>query len=50
MEQTRPIKVAQIRKDRSLANMIKRNRPAVAVLLGSFVLAVFLGIQAGRRN
>lgn len=47
MEQTRPIKVAQIRKDRGLSNMIKRNKPAVAVLLGSLVLAIFLGIQAG---
>lgn len=47
MQQTRPIKVAQIRKDRQLSAVIQRNKPAIAVLVGSLVLAVFLGVQAG---
>lgn len=47
MQQTRPVRVAQIRMDRRLGIMLRRNRPAIIVLLGSLVLAVLLGIQTG---
>jgi branched-chain amino acid transport system permease protein len=47
MQQTQPIRVAQIRSDRNLKSILNRNRPAVVVLFGSLVLAVFLGIQTG---
>lgn len=47
MQDTRPVRVAQIRTDRRLAAMISRRKPAVVVLLGSLALAIFLGIQTG---
>lgn len=47
MQQTRPVRVAQIRVDRRLAAILGRNKPAVAVLLGSLALVVILGIQTG---
>jgi branched-chain amino acid transport system permease protein len=47
MQETRPIQVAQIRSDRNLKAILARNKPAVIVLVGSIILAVFLGIQTG---
>lgn len=47
MQQTRPVRVAQIRSDRNLKAILTRNKPAVIVLAGSAVLAIVLGIQTG---
>lgn len=47
MQETRPIRVAQIRSDRNLKAILTRNRPAVIVLAGSVILAIFLGIRTG---
>lgn len=47
MQETRPVRVAQIRSDRNLKAIINRNKPAMIVLAGSILLAVFLGIQTG---
>lgn len=47
MQQTRPIRVAQVRWDRNLRAILTRNKPAVAVLFGSLVLAIVLGTQTG---
>lgn len=47
MQQTRPIRVAQIRSDRNLKAILSRNKPAVTVLLGSLALLIFLGARTG---
>ena len=47
MQSTSPVKVAQIRSDRSLTAIFRRNKAAVIVMLGSLALALFLGIKTG---
>ncbi len=47
MQDSRPIRVAQVRSDRSFKAILTRNKPATIVLTGSLVLAVFLGIRTG---
>lgn len=47
MQQTRPIRVAQIRSERDLRAILTRNKAAVVVLIGSLLLAIFLGMVTG---
>lgn len=47
MQQTRPIRVAQVRSERNLKAILSRNKPAAIVLAGSLLLAIYLGIRTG---
>jgi branched-chain amino acid transport system permease protein len=47
MQETRPVRVAQIRSDRNFKAVLQRNKPAVIVGIGSLLLALLLAITTG---
>lgn len=47
MQETSPIRVAQVRSDRSIRARLARNKPAVVVGVGSLLLALLLAVTTG---